>query len=214
MNSYIIETGHSNFKKTIVIELPVAKRVGVLVSGGADSAILLYLLTKLNLENNSPCEIIPFTVPKTDGAVMFAMAVIEHVNLALKCNLPSTTIVGDPTLHHSKQVLSGRDEAMEEHNIDIMVYGSQQTPPKDELIVDWEYPYRPDSIHYPTAYCPFALVDKRNTIDLYRIFDKKDLLAITHSCTEQVRGRCDKCLYCQERAWALKSINLEEPGVL
>jgi hypothetical protein len=216
MISFQTETGQGSFKQTITIELPVTKRIGVLVSGGADSAILLYILAKLNLDNGSPSELIPFTVPKTDGALSFATGVINYINKSLNCQLPDTIVVGDPHLHHSKQVWSGRNEAMEKHNIDIMIYGSQKTPPKEELEVDWEYPVRPEKIHYADAkiYCPFALVDKRNTIDLYRIFDKMDLLAITHSCTEQVRGSCGKCLYCQERAWALKSINLEEPGVL
>jgi hypothetical protein len=214
MISYSIETGLGSFKKTITIELPKVKRVGVLVSGGADSAILLYILAKLNLENGSPCELIPFTVPKTDGAIVFARGVVDHVNQALNCNLPQTTVVGDPTLHHSQQVSSGREEAFDNYDVDIIVYGSQQTPPKDELLVDWEYPIRPDQIHYSIAYCPFALVDKRHTIDLYRIFNKMDLLAVTHSCTEKPSGRCGKCLYCQERAWALKSNLLEDTGDL
>jgi hypothetical protein len=210
MISFQTETGQRHFKKNITIELPLVKRVGVLVSGGADSAILLYILTKLNLDNGNPCELIPFTVPKTDDALLYAKSVISYINKSLNCQLPETTVVGNPYLHHSKQVWSGRNEAMEKYNVDIMVYGSQKTPPKEELEVDWEYPYRPEKIHYieEKIYCPFALVDKRNTIDLYRIFNQMDLLALTHSCTEQTIGQCNRCLYCKEREWALNSNNL------
>lgn len=216
MRTINIETGQDNFRQDITIELPPVKRVGVLVSGGADSAILLYILTKLNLDNGSPCEIIPFTVPKTDGALAFASRVIKYINITLNCQLPETTVVGNPNLHHSKQVWSGRNEAMEHYNIDIMIYGSQKTPPKDELDVNWEYPFRPEKIHYidEKIYCPFAQVDKRNTIDLYRIFNQMELLALTHSCTEKTIGRCYKCLYCKEREWALKSNNLIDTGTV
>jgi hypothetical protein len=214
MLSYNIETGLGSFKKTINIELPTVNRVGVLVSGGADSAILLYLLTKLNLENGSPCELIPFTVPKTDGAIVFARKIVGYINQLLDCELPQTTVVGDINLHHSQQVSSGRDEAFENYGIDLVVYGSQKTPPKDEMHGDWDYPFRPDKISYPNAYCPFAFVDKRNTIDLYRIFDRMDLLSITHSCTENATSRCGECLFCQERAWALRENNLIDTGKL
>jgi hypothetical protein len=216
MLSYNIETGLGSFKKTINIELPTVNRVGVLVSGGADSAILLYLLAKLNLENGNPCRLIPFTVPKTDGAIVFARKIVGYINQLLNCDLPQTTVVGDIKLHHSQQVLSGSNEAFDNYGIDIVVYGSQKTPPTTEMYVDgnWDYPVRPDKIYYPNAYCPFAFVDKRNTIDLYRIFNRMDLLSITHSCTENATSRCGKCLFCQERAWALKENNLIDTGEL
>jgi tRNA(Ile)-lysidine synthase TilS/MesJ len=59
---YNIAVGKDDFKNTINLKLPKGNRIGVLVSGGADSAILLYLLAKLNIESLEPVELIPFTV--------------------------------------------------------------------------------------------------------------------------------------------------------
>jgi len=214
MKNYVVETGFGHFKKTIEINLPTAKRIGVLVSGGADSAILLYLIAKLNKENNNPSEIIPLTVPIEDGAKSYATILVSYINHLLELDMPAPAIVGNPNLHHSQRVSSGRDEAFLSNLVDFVVYGSQQVPPKDELQIDWEYPARPDSINYSVAYCPFALVDKRNTMDLYRIFDRMDLLSLTHSCTEKTLGRCGKCFNCIERSWALEQLNLEDSGQL
>ena len=201
--------------KTIDLQIPKGKRIGVMTSGGADSAILLYLIAKLNTERETPCELVTFTVPKTDGSRPFAEIVVGYVSTLLNTELPMPIIVGDPTLHHSKQVLSGRNEAMEKHNIDCMVYGSQQVPPRELIDIDWEYPFRPDRIDVlPDVYCPFALVDKRHTMELYRIFDRMDLLSLTHSCTMVAHGRCMKCFNCIERQWALDFLGITDPGAL
>lgn len=215
MKSYVIETGKDHFKKTIEIQLPKVDKIGVMVSGGADSAILLYLLAKLNKENGSPSKIIPVTVPLADGAKSYATIIISYINHLLETEIPEPIIAGDPELHHSKRVSSGRDEVLEKGLVDAFVYGSQMPPPEDELKIDWVYPYRPSSTQpHELIYCPFALVDKRNTIDLYRIYDRMDLLALTHSCTEKDLGRCGKCYYCIERAWALEQNELTDSGQL
>ena len=214
MKTYIVETGKDHFKKTIEIKLPPVKQLGVLMSGGADSAILLYLLAKLNLENGSPCTITTFTVPKTDGSKAYSEIVVGYINSLLETDINMPHIVGDISLHHSQQVVSGRNEAMEKYGIETIAYGSQQVPPEEEIKIDWEYPFRPNQIDYPNIYCPFALVDKRNTIDLFRIFDRMDLLSLTHSCTEKTIGRCGKCFNCIERQWSLDSNQLVDSGEL
>lgn len=200
---------------TIDLQIPKGNRIGIMVSGGADSAILLYLITKMNKERNDPCELVTFTVPKTDGSKPFAEIVVGYVSHLLGVELNTPIIVGDPTLHHSVQVLSGRNEAMEKHNIDCMIYGSQQVPPRELIDIDWEYPFRPDKVEVlPDVYCPFALVDKRHTLELYRVFDRMDLLSLTHSCTMVANGRCMKCFNCIERQWALDSLGIADPGSL
>ena len=214
MKTYIFETGKDDFKEPIEIKLPDGDNIGFLVSGGADSAILLYLICKLNIENGSPKKITTFTVPKTDGSRPFAEIIVGYVSSLLDIEINMPHIVGDPTLHHSKQVLSGRNEAMEKFNIDCMIYGSQMVPPRELIDIDWEYPFRPEEIDYPSVYCPFAKVDKRHTLDLYRICNMEPLLSLTHSCTMVAHGRCMKCFNCIERKWALEQLGVDDPGSL
>ena len=53
-------------KDDIEKEIPLNKKIAVLVSGGWDSAIMWYLVKSVCMERNQECN--PFTVPKIDGA--------------------------------------------------------------------------------------------------------------------------------------------------
>ena len=207
-----IITGKDDYQREITIELPEHKsRVGVMLSGGADSAILLYLLCLERKMGNLPHEIIPYTVPRGDGAWNYVYDIVSYIRNALDCELPDSIQVGDPNLHHSKQGRSG-ELAARELGMEHFYYGSQMTPPP-EFPMPGDYPARPDKLEYDIGIsCPFALCDKRNTIDLYSAFDQWDLLALTHSCTAQTEGRCGECFNCTERKWALNAGNFTDPG--
>jgi hypothetical protein len=213
----IILSGPKSDKQEIKIELPPQhQRIGVMVSGGADSAILLYILALERKLSSSDHELIPITVPRTDGAWDYAGPIVDFVNKLLDINLPQPIMVGDPTLHHSDQTNSGERDARRKHNIQHIFYGSQKHPP---VPMPGEYPGRPDRIEYTnnagivTTTCPFALLDKRHTLDLYGIFDVWPLIELTHSCTAQTEGRCGECYNCKEREWAFGELGVTDPGV-
>ena len=214
----IITAGPQQDPREIRIQLPAQHRqIGVMLSGGADSAILLYLLALERKQTGSDHVLRPMCVPRTDGAWLYVQAIIDWVNQRLSTDIPSATQVGDPTVHHSEQTNTGERDARRQHGIEHIFYGSQRHPP---VPMPGEYPGRPDRIEYTnnqgtvTTTCPFALVDKRHTMDLYGQFDCWDLLAITHSCTERTQGRCGKCYNCVERAWALSELNVPDSGVM
>jgi hypothetical protein len=212
---YNITVGKDDFKNTINLKLPKGDRIGVLVSGGADSAILLYLLAKLNTESPKPVELITFTVPKKiDNAMAFAETVVAYVNNLLDIKLNSPHPVGELDSHYSKIIRTGAYDAVTNFNLDCIVFGSQRVPPTAFKMLGI-YPDRPADINeQPKVYCPFALVDKRHTMDLYTIYNRLDLLSLTHSCTEQSLGRCYNCFNCSERAWSLESLGISDPGNL
>jgi len=212
-----IDSGPSNNKRTIIVDLPAQQRFGVMLSGGADSAVLLYILVLLNREKDHWHEIVPFTVARSDGAADYVNNIVHWINQRLDTDIALPLVVGTPNLHHSKQTQSGEQEAREQHGIRHVYYGSQQHP---EEPMPGEYPNRPDRIHFynrtgeTVTTCPFAHVDKRHTLDLYNIFDCHELLAITHSCTEQTVGRCNSCYNCKEREWGLRSLGVDDPGTM
>lgn len=212
----IISAGPENNKIEFQIELPQQhRRIGVMLSGGADSAILLYLLALENKDAGWTHTLQPLTVHRPDGAGLYVDGIVDWINSRLGTHIPKAMAVGDPTLHHSQQTQSGEREARARLGIEHIFYGSQSHPP---VIMPGEYPSRPDRIEFTnnqgivTTTCPFALADKRHTLDLYCQFDCWGLLSITHSCTEQTQGRCDECYNCVERAWALKSLGVTDPG--
>jgi len=211
----IAYTGPENDKRKIEIKFPDGKkRIGVMLSGGADSAILLYLLA---LERKMECsdqELILFTVARADGAWNYVKPIVDKINTMLGIILPDPIQVGDPTLHHSKQGRSGEIEARAQHGIEHFFYGSQQHPPKEMIELPGIYPNRPDSVELPGTTIPFALVDKRHTLGLYEVFQVWSLIELTHSCTAQTVGRCMECYNCKEREWALDELGISDPGAM
>lgn len=211
-----ITVGKNDFIRQVDICLPKDKqRIGVMLSGGADSAILLYLLC---LERKMDCslqDIIPFTVARPDGAWDYVKPIVKWVRERLELTveqLPDSVQVGDSTVHHSQQGRTGEREARSHHGIEHIFYGSQAHPDKELIVLPGEYPNRPTTVELPGTTCPFALVDKRHTISLYDTFDVWPLIELTHSCTAQTVGRCGECYNCQEREWALKALDFTDPG--
>jgi hypothetical protein len=215
----IIFSGPDNDKREIKVELPAHhQRIGVMLSGGADSAILLYILALELKMSGSKQELITLTVPRADGASNYVDAIVNKVNeLVPGVNIPLPIRLGDPTVHHSQQGKSGEIAARQHHNIEHIFYGSQAHPP---VPMPGEYPGRPDRTEYTnnqgivTTTCPFALLDKRHTIDLYEIFQVWPLIELTHSCTHRTEGRCGECYNCKERAWAMEALGYTDPGRL
>lgn len=205
-----IIAGPANDKREITIELPEnKKRIGVMLSGGADSAILLYILALERQLGNTDHELIPFTVPRPDGAWNYVKPIADKIKSMLGVEFPDPVQVGDATLHHSKQGRSGEIEAREKYGVEHCFYGSQQHPP---VPMPGEYPARPDRVDLPGTTIPFALVDKRHTLDLYEVFQAWELIELTHSCTALTEGRCGECYNCKERAWALEELGFTDPG--
>jgi len=212
-----ITVGKDNFIKQVDIKLPEGKqRIGVMLSGGADSAALLYLLCLERRMDKSSQEIVPFTVARPDGAWDYVKPIVEWVRNKLELTieqLPDPIKVGDPTVHHSQQGRTGEYEARSKHSIEHIFYGSQAHPDRVLIELPGEYPSRPASVELPGTTCPFALVDKRHTLSLYDIFDVWPLIELTHSCTALTEGRCGECYNCKEREWALSQLEFTDPGV-
>jgi hypothetical protein len=210
-----ITLGEGDWQTQIYIELPRhKKRIGVMLSGGADSAALLWLLCLERKFTGTDHELIPFTVPRTDGAWIYAGPIVRWIREYHECDLPDPIRVGDPSLHHSEQGRSGEREARLKHGIEHIYYGSQQPPDTRLIELPGIYPNRPNRVELPGTTCPFALCDKRHTLAVYEMYKIWPLIELTHSCTAQVDGRCGKCYNCVERDWALKALGHTDPGVL
>jgi hypothetical protein len=205
-----ITVGKYNYATQINIQLPSdKKRIGVMLSGGADSAMLLYLLALERKQQGTDHELVPFTVPRGDGAWNYVKPIVEWINNKLEINLPEPIKVGRPHLHHSQQGLSGELDAIKEHKMQHVFYGSQQHPP---VPMPGIYPKRPSQIEFKNSTCPFAFVDKHHTLSLYETFNIWPLIELTHSCTHRTEGRCGECYNCKEREWAFSELGFTDPG--
>ena len=186
----------------------LTKTHGILLSGGIDSAILLYLLIK----SNPLIQIQPFTINKRDGAYLYADPIIDHFNSKFNLSIPKTIVVGDPTVHHRQQSTTAVREIFEKYPVDYLYIGLNKNPP--ELANLPGAPHRSTRSTDPRIVFPFVDLYKHHILEFMYANGQEDLIDITHSCTEQQHGRCNQCWQCTERAWAFKQLAKTDTGVL
>jgi len=188
------------------ISIDQSKKYGILLSGGIDSAILLYLL----LKDNNNINIQPFTIPKFDGAIKHAKIVIKHFNEKFNLKIPETIGIGDPTIYHRLQSKTAVEEIFKKYPVDFLFIGINQNPP--ELNDLPGAPLRSKKSDNPKIILPFVDLLKTDILEFMFKYHQDDLADITHSCTEQNEGRCEVCWQCRERKWAFSKLNKKDTG--
>ena len=190
-----------------MFSIDLTKRYGIMLSGGLDSAVLLYLL----ISNEPNIQLQPFTIPKFDGAAQYADPVIEYINNKFNVSIPKTILVGNPMAHHRLQSATAVLEIFSKHNIDQLYIAINKNP--TELL---EYPGAPSraSVSNDARIClPFVNMLKDEIIKILVDNNELGLSEITHTCTEQSQGRCGVCWQCTERKWAFSQLNLIDHGL-
>ena len=190
------------------IEIDPDKTYGIMLSGGLDSAILLYLLIK----NNPLINLQPFTIAKSDGAALYVDSIVEHFNRKFNLSLPKPILVGNPEIFHRLQGASAINEIMNKYPVDYLFNALNQNPP--ELIDMPGAAIRSKSSPFSKLRLPFASMYKDQIVKYMFDNQQEDLMNITHTCTEQQHGRCGKCWQCTERKWAFAKLNKEDTGQL
>lgn len=218
MNNIVLNTGPDHDERTVVIPFPPGenKKLLVSVSGGADSAILLYLIAKHNKDANLGHQITTFTANKVDGAEMHAKKVIQWVTSKLEVSVQSMFIEGDHSLPHNLIVHKPLRDLISTDAFDMLYVGENKIPPI-------EFPFgeqnsfpglAPRRKGNPTnnvkVSLPFSDLYKYHTIDLYFRHNVTELLEYTHTCTERSIGRCNVCWQCCERKWAFRELRRED----
>lgn len=199
-------------KIEIDIKLPVGNRKNILfaISGGADSAILLYILAKLNKESKTEHNFTLFTVPRPDGGANYSPAIVKWISNKLNVDLPEPLIYGDGNLPHQIVVKVAIKELLDTNKYDLL-YVAENKIPLDNICGIG--PIRAPKPNYERKSLPFWAITKDCILDLYYQENVDELLKLTHSCTEMVVGRCNKCFQCNERAWAFSKLNIIDPGI-
>ena len=197
--------------EVVDISLPDGKNKTILfaISGGADSAILLYILAKMNQEMKTGHTFVPFTVPRPDGGAGYSPKIVNWIANKLKIELPEPIIVGDGNLPHNIVVKVVIAKLMSSNKYDYLYVAENKIPP---VIIEGLAPIRASQPKFKRTALPFWGVTKDCSIDLYYKEDIPELLELTHSCTELVNERCNKCFQCNERSWAFSKLGITDPG--
>jgi hypothetical protein len=183
--------------------LSTNRNIGIFVSGGLDSALLVYLCHKYSTDNTFTY----FTIPRTDDSIVHAKRVLDTI---LGENNYLTTHLGDPNVPHDKQVLSGVISALSIPNIDVLLLADTTNPAEELLGVA---PVRIKS-RYNKITQPFFELTKVSTIQCCIDIGATFIFDISHTCTQSTTLRCNECWQCNERSYSFKLCNYVDTGTM
>jgi hypothetical protein len=204
--------------------------IGIMISGGLDSALLAYLLHDIKYKQNRTTKLNFFVVPKPDGSVMHATNVINYLDMHFNQSASELHIVGNPEgLHHSKMLTSGLIRAIKDFDCEVFLTAvttnpEQATPPEQLLNYEYGKFLEPDGTPYngpvrvkanhPRVIDAFWDYTKQDTVKIIKDMNLTELVKITHTCTGSKTIRCNKCWQCCERAWAFAKNDFIDKGTM
>jgi len=201
-----IQCGPNSDIRSLDITLPnTPSKLGVLVSGGIDSAILYYLILLENRFSNNMHTVVPLSVMRKEGSRYFAQKVVDKIHELHNLPQVETTLVGDNSLPEEEQV---RSAVRQSHNMgfDIVYCGVIEQLPQH--MVNWQPISSRETYRFKT---PLQVLNKSHIIDLCVKLRRQDLFDVTHSCSRTELGRCNVCNGCNERRWGFEQNNIQEP---
>jgi len=214
-------------KHNLDIRIPEhVSTVGLKISGGADSAIVGYILSKYIINERPKIKVVPITVDQEGKSfqVSFAIKIIEFYK----------TIFGDIYLPHqtsfscfpedknyikTQEILT--NNLYKKNIIQFHFAGITLNPPIGAIsreIYEQGWIDPPDRIRtgiikniYQDSRClPLINFDKKDVAELYRYFDVTDtLFSLTRSCekyTDDFSKHCGNCWFCAERKWGFGTL--------
>jgi hypothetical protein len=186
------------------------------MSGGADSSLLAYLLTKHIRETNLDINLFPIIIIEEDAPFqkIFAEKVINFIEQQLDFKFSSPVIFD----HYSK---TDKIQRMRQIEIDLLntfleyiVSGTTQYPKQG-----FDAAGGPDEnrkgkfpeLWEEKIYTPFVNKDKKELARIYQQHNLTDtLFPLTRSCvaiTNKFDTHCGKCWWCKERIWAFGKLS-------
>lgn len=212
--------------------------LGVQISGGMDSALLLYLTAKTVKDNNYNVSIRPihFDIPSKLPVQPFA--IIDKIEELLDFKFGDVLKYDIPLEQCTKEaVLAGRGkkefiiktirEILMDNTIDFEFNGNTKNPPHEFRKKFKNNDYREknrdrtDTIYKgPKNASPHSFLDKADIVNLYMKYDLVDtLLPLTCSCdnwAETIKEKkldvpCGQCWWCDERAYGFRQNNIIDP---
>ena len=212
--------------------VPKDGTIGVVVSGGFDSSILWHIVYGICLERGQKC--IPFTVPKNDGALTYADRMLEYSQRAYGGKRLHPFVINEEGVDWMRENYQGEEVAQQLHQgiveifrkgyADYVYTGVNAYPPNYETLCSYHTP-GPRNLSRDSDFIwkdkpashwilqPFADFTKADLVQLAeQLGCLDDIAELSHSCVEQIRGRCGECFWCKEREWGFAEAGLIDKG--
>tara|TARA_Y100000816_G_scaffold199784_1_gene146554 strand:+ start:3743 stop:4435 length:693 start_codon:yes stop_codon:yes gene_type:complete len=207
------------------------KTIGVVVSGGFDSSLLWYIVNEFT---GTDQKVIPFTVPKVDGALTYATRMLEWYSKLKNTKRLHPIVINQEGVDWNRndyqgdevaqQLLNGIKEIVDNNMADVVFTGVNDYPPHYRTLCSYHTPAprkkvsESDYVHNGVPINeiikqPFADYTKDFLVRLaWELGILNDVAEFSHSCVEQIRGRCNECFWCKERSWAFQEAGLSDIG--
>tara|TARA_B100000519_G_scaffold40977_1_gene31041 strand:- start:753 stop:1445 length:693 start_codon:yes stop_codon:yes gene_type:complete len=207
------------------------KTIGVVVSGGFDSSLLWYIVNEFT---GTDQKVIPFTVPKVDGALTYATRMLEWYSKLKNTKRLHPIVINQEGVDWNRndyqgdevaqQLLNGIKEIVDNNMADVVFTGVNDYPPHYKTLCSYHTPAprkkvsESDYVHNGVPINeiikqPFADYTKDFLVRLaWELGILNDVAEFSHSCVEQIRGRCNECFWCKERSWAFQEAGLSDIG--
>ena len=194
-------------------------KVGLSMSGGADSSLLLYILLSNKKETLKVFTLASDLKGRTSAKIA-ANVIDKCIELTGNNNVNHHVVYVDE--QNDEKLFKLPYEMLSENKISMMYTAITANPPKE--IADYfltpiensEQNKRDPSIHRPIVNgvwcCPFYNIDKIKIAEMYKSLGLIDtLFPLTRSCELEnplpnFLGHCDNCWWCKERFWGFKRL--------
>lgn len=208
MNKMVI----SNSQQDVILDLPPdITNIALKISGGADSAILCYILA-LYKKNYRP-DIVIHTITSISSLKkyqkIFSDRVLEKVSSMLNVEFGNRFINDVDSLNYNVDQFNFAQDLIKDNKFQIMFIGETKNPPLN-LETDQDPPEGRDGVNMPTiegtCYAPFKNINKKGIHELYNTLGVlEDIFPLTRSCEDfpvtDFSKHCEKCWFCAERLW-------------
>ena len=202
-----LESNVNGDVRPVTVKLTLHRRIGVLVSGGLDSALLYYLIRKLTLSDNR-FSVIPYTIIRNDGSSRYAQPVIDYVHDILGIEQQYATKLEIDETDSELQVAAGMRELYKTNRNRIYI-GIIQTL-EEHAMHGVPKPYVP--VNSEMFNYPLKDLTKAHVVQLIIQLGLEKLFTLTHSCVYDIDTPCGTCNRCNERAWAFSQLGLIDPS--
>jgi len=186
------------------------KRLGVMTSGGFDSALLLWMWAQYPVPEG--CSLIAVATDRGSGAKEFAQGIVAKVNELLGTDIELLILPVGENTRHPQQVNKPANIAMRKGMFDGVVSADTSNP---DVTFPGGEPQRiglDKQFAYSNWQHPFLHMDKSHTVQLVHDLGLDWIPTMSHTCTDSADIRCNKCWQCKERAWAFDKIGLIDYG--
>ena len=186
-----------------------SKPYKVFVSGGFDSALLLFILCSQARDINQST-VTAAVVDRGFGSVNFARRVCSWAGQRTGIKVDVQELKISPELPHGQHI---SEPAASLHEQGFITISADTQNPENVDFPGAEPKRIPPNSRFTNWLFPFSGIDKTHTLFIAKQLGVLDEIAtITHTCTDSHDLRCGKCWQCSERIWAFDQLGWTDIG--